>query len=246
MGIGRRAGEEKSVSLSAMYPHRIRLRGPWECERVEEGAPSPPGAVPGGEGSRRRVILPCRWLEAGLGEYRGLARFTRKFGYPGRVDETEHVWLTCDGCTGCREVRLNGQLLGHSEKAVFAFDVTNILSPRNRLDVLVAGDTHQAGLWGEVALEIRKDAYLADLQIERSASALFLRGKTVGIAPQALELYSLVDGRHVDYRTIMPSAAGTSFFVDLSGAEAGSRTVRVELINISSVWYVAELPIPGP
>src|SRR5260370_41437924 len=98
VGAGSREGKEEPVSLSAVYPHRIRLRGPWECE--------PQGGPPA-----RRVIMPCRWLEAGLADFHGAARFTRSFGYPGNVDDSEHVWLTCDGCTGCRGVRLNGQLL---------------------------------------------------------------------------------------------------------------------------------------
>jgi hypothetical protein len=253
VGLGSREGEEKLVSLSAMYPHRIRLRGPWECERVDGEAPLIP--LPGGEGSKphslaekegdkKRVILPCRWLDAGFGDYHGVACFTRKFGYPGRVDETEHVWLTCAGCTGGREVRLNGHLIAQNVGAVFAFDVTAILLPRNRLDVYIQGDTHEAGLWGEVALEIRKDAYLADLQIERSASALYLLGHAVGTAPQPLELYVLVDGKHVDYRTIVPTAEGTSFRIELVDAGPTPQTVRAELINVSSIWYVAELPIP--
>src|SRR5207248_7895299 len=97
VGSGSRKGEENSVSLSAMYPHRIRLRGPWECEPIE---PSPlvgqafqPDCqarkpdLRDGEGRvlPHRVILPCRWIDAGLVDFQGSVRFTRKFGYPGRV-----------------------------------------------------------------------------------------------------------------------------------------------------------------
>jgi hypothetical protein len=220
-----------------MYPHRIRLRGPWECEPLplhgQEAVPPP-----------SRVIMPCRWIDAGLTDFHGSARFTRKFGYPGRVDETEHVWLTCDGVTGCREVSLNGQLLTQESNSVFAFDITKILSPRNRLEVVIQGDTHKAGLWGEVALEIRKDAFLANMKIERSESAVHLTGKVVGVAPQPLELYVLVDGRHVEYRTIMPRAEGTPIRMELADITPAQQTVRAELINISSIWYVVELPIP--
>ncbi len=214
-----------------MYPHRIRLRGPWECEPIN----GPPAW---------RVTMPSGWIDAGLADYHGLARFTRKFGYPGRLDDTEHVWLTCDGCTGCREVRLNGQLLTQESCGVFAFDVTKILAERNQLEVLISGETDHAGLWGEVALEIRKDAFLADMRVERDASEANLAGAAVGTAPQPLELYTLVDGHHVDYRTIMPNPAGTPFRIALTEVTDASKFVRVELIHISSIWYVAELTIP--
>jgi hypothetical protein len=219
------------VSLSALYPHRIRLRGPWQCEPVDGPA-------------ARRVLMPCRWLDAGLAGFHGHARFARQFGYPGNIDDTEHVWLTCDGCAGCLEVRLNGQLLSRESHATFAFDVTSLLSQRNRLEVLIQGDADDAGLWGEVALEIRKDAFLADVGFERSGATWHLRGIAVGVAPQALELYVLVDGKHVDYRTIDPTPTGTPFRIELAGVTRQSQFVRVELINVSSIWYVVELPIP--
>ena len=229
-----------------MYPHRIRLRGPWECERI---APEPLGhGPPLGHGlptvpPARRVLMPCRWIDAGLANFHGVARFTRRFGYPGNIDEGEHVWLTCDGCTGCREVWLNGQLLANDPGETFAFDVTTLLSQRNRLDVLIEGNSDAAGLWSEVALEIRKDAFLSDAHIERTATSVHLIGKACGVSPQPLELYILVDGRHVDYRTISPSPAGTPFRIELPGITAESQVVRAELIHISSIWYVVEVPI---
>src|SRR5262245_97069 len=66
-----------------MYPHRIRLRGPWECQPLAPDGPPP-----------RRVTLPCRWADGGLGDFRGPVRFRRRFGYPGRLDAHERVWLT--------------------------------------------------------------------------------------------------------------------------------------------------------
>src|ERR1051325_6749779 len=101
-----------------MYPHRIRLRGPWECEPLAPPSPPTPLAVGQAsqsdrqagkpdlpaEGNRRRVTMPCRWADAGLAGYRGLARFTRKFGYPGKADrDIEPIWLPCAGCPGERK-----------------------------------------------------------------------------------------------------------------------------------------------
>jgi hypothetical protein len=188
--------------------------------------------------------MPSRWLDAGLVDFHGIARFTRNFGYPGNIDETEHVWLTCDGCTGCREVRLNGQRLAEEIGPTFAFDVTKIMADRNRLEVLIAGESAAAGLWGEVALEIRKDAFLENLYVERAPSNVTVSGIVVGVAPQPLELYTLVDGRHLDYRTIPATSDGTPFKIELPDLPSNSQTVRVELINISSIWYVVELSIP--
>lgn len=226
-----------------MYPHRIRLRGPWECVPiVADGiAPEP-----------RRVIMPARWADAGLLGFVGDARFTRKFGYPGRADPvTEHIWLTCEGVTGCREVRLNDHLLSEGEagKAAkpspteFAFDVTPWMGQRNQLDVVIHGENESAGLWGEVALEIRRDAYLMNVRADRLESTLIIQGSVVGIAPQPLELYTLVDNHHVDYRTIVPNLAGQAFRIELPESEPSAQSVRVELIHISAVWYVVELPI---
>jgi hypothetical protein len=220
-----------------MYPHRIRLRGPWECEPI---AP-PGGAAP----PARRVTMPSGWIAAGLTEFRGQARFIRRFGYPGRIDDGEHVWLLGDGARGCISVCLNGRLLGDNPSETFAFDVTAILSQRNVLEVMVQGDADEVGLWGDIVLDIRRDAYLADVAVQRAGAGLIVSGKVVGIAPQALELYTLVDNRHADYRTIMPTTDGEPFHIELADVDAASQTVRVELICVSSIWYVVEAPIPG-
>ena len=216
-----------------MYPHRIRLRGPWECEPIGIDAPA-----------ARRVTMPARWAETGLAGYRGLARFIRNFGYPGKADpELEHIWLTCDGCSGCREVRLNGTLLVQSPGETFAVDATSFMSARNQLEVVIQGDTDDAGLWGEVALEMRKDAYLAEVTVQRYSTSLVVNGKVVGMAPSPLELYTLVDRHHVDYRTIQPTEQGTPFHIELTDISPGTKTVRIELIHISAIWYVVELPV---
>jgi hypothetical protein len=180
-----------------------------------------------------------------LAGYRGRARFIRKFGYPGNADPaTEHLWLTCDGVAGCVSVRLNDCVLTVQPCTRFAFDVTRLLSARNRLEVMIDGVTETEGLWGEVALEIRKDAYLADVAVQRDSAALVIVGAVVGTAPQRLELYTLVDGRHADYRTIMPSESGEPFHIDLAEFDGSAQSVRLDLIHISEIWYAVELPIP--
>ena len=195
-----------------MYPHRIRLRGPWEC--------TPVGDQP------RRATVPCDLA----GDAPVL--LTRKFGYPGRIDAGEHVWLTVAGVTGSARVALNGQALGEVRDTSFEKDVTSLLQPRNQVQLLVEG----RGV-GEVALEVRADAFLQGVRVERAGDQWQATGAVAGQCAGPLELYVLVDGRHVHYQTI---EAGAAFAADLPD---GGRLVRLELVHISTVWYAVELPL---
>lgn len=215
-----------------MYPHRIRLRGPWECVPTGPGAPPP-----------RRVTMPRSWQELELGDYHGPVRFVRKFGYPGKADpQIEHIWLSCSGVGGCRSIHLNAQLIAESPTPNFESDVTPLLSARNEIEIHVDAAVR---LWDEVVLEIRRDAYLANVQIERDDSALHLRGVVIGSAPGPLELYTLVDNRNADYRTITPTPAGQAFHISMAGIDAAARAIRIELVHVSTVWFRVELPIPN-
>ena len=51
--------------------------------------------------------MPCRWRDGGLGDFAGVVRFTRPFGYPGNIDASERVWLTFAGLEGKARVSLN-------------------------------------------------------------------------------------------------------------------------------------------
>jgi beta-galactosidase/beta-glucuronidase len=103
------------------------------------------------------MSMPCRWSEGGLVEFAGRVRFRRRFGYPGRIDADERVWLTFGGADERAEVWLNGRPLGQHEGAgAFEFEVTSLLQRRNELVVEVESLTTAGGLWGEVALEVRR------------------------------------------------------------------------------------------
>src|SRR6516165_10707331 len=126
-----------------MYPHRIRLRGPWEW--------APLTRVGGGKDDLLpppfRAPLPCRWRDAGLAGFAGRVRLHRHFGYPGRIEDYERVWLTFGGVTGSVEIRLNDHLLGRFEKPPepAEFDVTNLLRARNDLVVEVESVDDKGG-----------------------------------------------------------------------------------------------------
>jgi hypothetical protein len=150
-----------------LYPHPIRLHGPWDYEVLS-------GETAGARSGR--VKLPCDW-GATLGrEFRGCARYRRSFHRPSGLEPHEHVWLVCEGADARAEVRLNGQSLGpirgyalHSH-----FEITALIEERNEvlLDVelsdginsssqLRPGREHlPGGPIGEVRLEVRSGQFL--------------------------------------------------------------------------------------
>ena len=101
--------------------------------------------------------MPCRRGEAGLPGFDGRVRFRRRFGYPGRIDVYERVWLTFEGVADDAAIRLNDRVLERNAEAgaTLEFDVTSLLQARNGLVVDVEGTAERGGLWGEVALEVR-------------------------------------------------------------------------------------------
>jgi hypothetical protein len=189
----------------SVYPHRIRLRGPWDCEPVAAGR------------------VRCR----------------RRFGYPGRIDPYERVWLTGTGMSGNAEVWLNGKALGSHQRA-FECEVTALLEPRNELlvEVEVADNGRP---WGEVALEVRCTAYLRGVRVWVDQGELHAAGHVVGTAERPLELYVIQDRSTTAYATTEVTPDGTPFH--LTGAQVGQgapQAVRVELVNGATVWYVFE------
>jgi hypothetical protein len=225
--------------VSARYPHTIRLRGPWECEPLE-----PAGPV-------RRVSLPCRWGEGGLAGLAGRVRFRRRFGYPGRIDADERVWLTFAGVRGSAVVALNGHPLGRHQ-GTFAFEVTGLLAARN--EVVVEVDVGGDEPWAEVALEVRRTAYLRDVHVEVSGEALTVRAAVVGTAERPLDLYALLGRSTVAYATVSPEPGGVEVVLRAETIGRGEgETVRVELVDGATVWYAVELLLgeeqrerPGP
>lgn len=202
-----------------MYPHRIRLRGPWRCE------PS---------------------------EFPGRVCFRRSFGYPGRIDAYERVWLTFAGIGGTGEVRLNNHLLGRISTAS-EFEVTPLLLRRNELAVEIEGTAEQGGLYGEVALEVRCTAFLCDLRhsaiLKGNGVEVRACGRVVGVAERPLEVYLVLDRSVVGYQVVTAAAEGQPFeFVVSDVAAAAWRgtegrwhalPLRIDLVNGAVVWYTS-------
>jgi len=227
-----------------MYPHRIRLRGPWECEPHEATS----GLVP----PKSRVTMPCHWHESGLADFAGRVLYRRRFGYPGRIDDTERVWLTFAGASATVSVTLNDVELGRvaQPSSPFEFEVTPLLRPRNELIVDLRGAVPTDGLWGEVALEVRRTAFLRNVFFEPSYSVdtvcLHVTGEIVGVAEGLLELYVLLDRSTIAYKTVTASATGNPFeIVSDSVPLAQWRAVRLapvklDLVQGATVWYSVE------
>ena len=226
-----------------MYPHRIRLRGPWDCvplARIESQSQDPLPA-------KQKMTLPCRWKDGGLGTFQGKVCFRRRFGQPRQIDEHERVWLTFAGVDGRVVAHLNDQALAIPEimPEPFEIDVTSLLNDRNELMVEIESSTGQGGIWGEVALEIRCTAYLRDLQIwtavENEHLRLHVAGKVVGICAGQLELYVILGRKTVIYSRV--ADGGEPFQLVSDDPQIDGEIVRVELVNGASVWHSTEMKI---
>ena len=186
--------------------------------------------TPAGE-TPRRVMFPAQWADAKLDGFVGSVAFERRFGFPGRIDAHERVWLVGQGMAGPANISLQGELLGTITSGRFAFEVTPRLRDRNLLQVTLGVDASRTDLWDDIALEVRATAYLEDV----TRDGLSVRGRVTGTCEGPLEIYVLAGDRRCGYRQV---AAGEAFDVEIEPADG---PMRVELIQVSTVWYVVEL-----
>jgi hypothetical protein len=216
-----------------MYPHRIRLRGPWEWEPLasHEGIAEPLVS--------QRVNMPCRLGELGLDSAGKRALVRRRFGYPGRIDAHERVWLIFAGVTAGLEVRLNGQELGRCQSC--ELEITSLLKERNVLEMTLESTGNDTLAWEEVALEIRCSAYLRNVRARRNHTGeLLIHGEVAGTCQRPLDLYLLIDGANAGYQAI---EAGKPFQFVTAGPTKSGSAIRVELVDAATVWHSIELPM---
>lgn len=213
--------------MTAVYPHRIRLRGPWEQA----------------DGSRGRITMPCRGGD--LGNDTGPVRLARRFGLPRKLDPHERVWLTLHGVHDLAGLWLNHHSLA-CEHGTAEFEITALLETRNELRLEMARPPGEILLWEEIALEIRCTAYLQDihLAVEPSAEGPVLHacGSVVGSAEQPLEVYVLHQNRTVAYQ---PVEAGQRFAAGSEPLGEPLGAVRIELVCGAVVWYTWETSLAG-
>jgi hypothetical protein len=200
------------------------------------------------------MTMPCRWADGGLADFRGSVRFRRRFGYPGRIDAHERVWLTFGPATGWLRVDLNGTLLGEQNGGTFEYEVTACLRDRNELTIDISGD-EAGGLWGEVALEVRCTAFLRDVCCtatvnDKGALQVKVAGALAGTSADALEIYLLLDRSTVAYAWLQAPVAPQSFRLDSdklaperwrsSADPSEAHRVRVDLVQAATIWYTWE------
>lgn len=125
------------------YPHRIRLRGPWDCQAAA---------------GTWRVVMPCVWRDTPLAGASGRVIGSRTFGWPSRLADDERVWLTFQDVRGSFTVFLNHDFVCRRTEpraGSFATEITPFLMARNTL-VVQFESVGEDDTLGEVALEVRR------------------------------------------------------------------------------------------
>jgi hypothetical protein len=146
-------------------------------------------------------------------------------------------------------VRLNDQLLGSAAAGDFEFEVTSLLRQRNEIVVETEGVTDGMP-WGEVALEVRRTAWLRGVQVvcaqDGERVRLRVTGEVAGSAERPLEVYVILDRSNVAYGLVEAAPAGRAFslcseeLAPQSCEPAGTHEVRVDLVDGATVWYTVE------
>jgi hypothetical protein len=214
-----------------MYPHRIRLRGPWEFEQVSSNS------------APVRTVLPLRWGQNGTEGCTGRVRLRRRFGYPGRIDSHEAVWLTIGSPAQSMLVALNGAPLAGPNAGPWEFDITGSLRERNEVNIeLEIGESGTA--WGDVSLEVRCTAFLRevnfDLALTPDGSAqLVANGELCGQSEDALELYLLLDRSNVAYASLPGPVRKQRFRLESEpmSLDLAKHQVQLDLVRGASIWY---------
>ena len=211
-----------------MYPYQIRLRGPWEITRSN--------------GPPLHLKMPARWDAPPLADLRGELCFTRKFGAPRQLEEGEQVWLVGNDFSTPIRAEFNGQRLGSATANSWEFPVS--LAERNRLVLTLTRPEERACAWGEVAMEVRRLAWLAPLTLmARGLDRWSVSGLVMGNWPDPLELYVMAGGQQLFYREIIAGPLGQPFEAEF--IKADWQSIKVELVNLATVWYSRTMNRPG-
>lgn len=210
-----------------VYPHRIRLRGPWQYD------------CPAASG---RVVLPSPLVAAGLAVGADV-RLTRPFGRPGHLDPGERVLIFVEAPAAPLSLALDGMPLGRCDGDA-EWDVTGLLRDRNELVVVTA--VAGGAPWVEVGMLIRRTAYLRGVRFSARGSAASVEGEVVGSADGPLDLYLVADRHNVAYVAPTATEGGTPFALSGECPEGPPSAVKVELVCGAEVWYAVESVVSAP
>ncbi|CAN5190564.1 hypothetical protein BH10PLA2_BH10PLA2_13750 [soil metagenome] len=222
------------------YPHRIRLRGPWEYEVVADTTATTPTPLTG------KTTLPCSLAQAGLTNNPQTVRFLRRFGLPRFLDASEHIWLIVQPQASQTEVILNEYGLAHFVgSGQFAVECTTHLLDRNLLEIVLQARDDQDGLTGETYLEIRQSAYLQNARAQRAANGHVQASVEIaGKAPANLDMYLLANRQSVAYARPSEQDGIQLITLESDGSISSEiSTLSLELVYGGVVWYQLDCSI---
>ena len=76
-----------------------------------------------------------------------------------------------------------------------------------------------------------------------SDGLLEVGGTVVGVCDRILELYGVADRRPIHYQPIDAQPGGTPFQFTIPQKLPPVQQLRVELVNVATVWYAWELAL---
>jgi hypothetical protein len=125
----------------------------------------------------------------------------------------------------------------------FEFEVKRLLAARNRLEIMLAAASDEDGLAGEIALEIRRDAFLRAVAALSADDKVVVTGLVIGETTQPLELYVLADGKHVAYAVVGARPDGEPFDLSFPAAEAATNSIHIDLVCGAESWHATDVVI---
>jgi beta-mannosidase len=233
-----------------MYPHRIRLRGPWEFEPlaatridatgriIETGARLPAAG---------RIMLPVPPRGSTLDGFRGRVRWRRSFHAPRTLEPHERLWLVVDAADYFAQARLDGAPLGRHEGCFepFEFEITPLVRRRNELALeldcpreadparkrMLRGTREtlaldwSGGLGRGAALEVRSVAFLRGVSIRTrldGAGRVTVWGQVVGEPGMRLTLELTLAGEALATHAVEAAPEGVPFRIESARASVRS------------------------
>lgn len=239
IALDRSDSTKRGAQESLMYPHSIRLRGPWEFQTLDD------------EPRTGSMTLGTFWHHGPLPDYWGQVALRRRFNWIAKIADDEIVWLCVDRCIGRATFQLNGRQLGAGSSiwGECRFDVTELLRPSNelviQLDASAESDLHfgslghseasapagkrhpVGGILGGVCLTVESKAFLPrgvliQTDFEGGKGSLSFGAETQIRSQQSeLELVLLLDGRTIHRQVLDPTGGDrwNQLSIELAGLE---------------------------
>jgi len=213
-----------------MYPHRIRLRGPWTL-KTAAGTIVP---VKIDDGSNAARLDPTAVPSP--------VQLCRRFSWLARLQAHERLWLVLErsAVTSCA---LNGMALGLTTVAERhqECEVTSLAQRSNALALDLPAGQWQLG-YPEVALEVRCRTFLrnAAWSIDTIDRRLEITGLLVGANETPLELYARAGDVNVLYEVVYASQPCSPFRCRSENIETPMdelTPIQIDLVKGGVIWH---------